>query len=174
LLPARALPSPRTHYRKRRRLRRTASGRYLPYNLRFPGQIYMPETGLNQNYFRDYDPAVGRYIESDPIGLWGGINAYAYARGSPLSRIDPSGLADYLDQCVGRYAACTVTQSRDAWTIGNWLRFQICKRAINQACARTRPTCCEEDDRHCRTMAADDTIATLKCAIANAKCLKGD
>ena len=42
------------------------------YNLRFPGQLYMSETGLNQNYFRDYDPATGRFSESDPVGLAGG------------------------------------------------------------------------------------------------------
>jgi RHS repeat-associated protein len=41
------------------------------YGLRFPGQYADPETGLNYNYFRDYDPAVGRYIQSDPIGLDG-------------------------------------------------------------------------------------------------------
>jgi RHS repeat-associated protein len=46
----------------------TISGRAtFPYNLRFPGQYYQAETGLNQNYSRDYDPLVGRYIESDPI-----------------------------------------------------------------------------------------------------------
>jgi RHS repeat-associated protein len=62
------------------------------YNLRFPGQYYLAETGLSQNYFRDYDPAVGRYIESDPIGLQGGINTYTYADSDPLLFIDPSGL----------------------------------------------------------------------------------
>jgi hypothetical protein len=51
----------------------------------------MAETGLSQNYFRDYDPTVGRYVESDPIGLLGGINTYAYANGNPLSYKDPSG-----------------------------------------------------------------------------------
>ena len=43
----------------------------LPYNLRFPGQYYDAETGLNQNWNRDYDPVVGRYVEADPIGLCG-------------------------------------------------------------------------------------------------------
>jgi RHS repeat-associated protein len=62
------------------------------YNLRALGQYYQAETGLNQNWNRDYDPMVGRYVESDPIGLRGGINTYAYAAGNPLLGIDPLGL----------------------------------------------------------------------------------
>jgi uncharacterized protein RhaS with RHS repeats len=54
----------------------------------------MAETGLNQNYFRDYDPAVGRYVESDPIGFAGGsYSTYAYVRNAPTNDWDESGLA---------------------------------------------------------------------------------
>ena len=61
------------------------------YDLRFPGQSYQAETALSQNYFRDYDPLVGRYIESDPIGLQGGVNTYSYVAASPIMRTDPRG-----------------------------------------------------------------------------------
>ncbi|RTL88502.1 MAG: RHS repeat protein, partial [Hyphomicrobiales bacterium] len=67
----------------------------LVYSLRFPGQYYDSETRLNYNYYRDYSPKLGRYIESDPIGLGGGINTYTYAESDPVSKADPLGLDVY-------------------------------------------------------------------------------
>ncbi|HCF0830673.1 TPA: RHS repeat protein, partial [Pseudomonas aeruginosa] len=60
-------------------------------NLRFPGQYYDAESGLHYNYFRDYDPETGRYVESDPIGLAGGLNTYVYVEGNPLAYVDEWG-----------------------------------------------------------------------------------
>lgn len=64
----------------------------MTFNLRFPGQYYDLETGLHYNYYRDYDPQTGRYIESDPVGFSGGISAYLYAYANPLRSYDPLGL----------------------------------------------------------------------------------
>ena len=68
-------------------------GRTFTLNLRMPGQYADEETGLFYNYFRYYDPATGRYITSDPIGLDGGLNTYSYVGENPATRADPRGLA---------------------------------------------------------------------------------
>ncbi|MGH7866814.1 MAG: RHS repeat domain-containing protein, partial [Candidatus Dormibacteraceae bacterium] len=73
----------------------------FPYNLRFPGQYYDSETGLNQNWNRDYDPVVGRYVESDPVGLTAGVNTYAYVGSKPISFFDFFGLTQQdIDEMV--------------------------------------------------------------------------
>ena len=59
----------------------------------------MAETGLNQNWNCDYDPLTGKYIESDPIGLRGGINTYSYVGDNPISGIDPLGLVPGQQGC---------------------------------------------------------------------------
>lgn len=68
-----------------------ADGRTYTFHLRYPGQ-YRDSNGLHYNYFRDYDPAVGRYVQSDPIGLGGGLSTYGYVGGNPISYLDPFGL----------------------------------------------------------------------------------
>ena len=62
-------------------------------NLRYPGQYYDQETGFFYNGARYYDPETGRYVTSDPVGLMGGINTYAYGLDNPLGYMDPLGMA---------------------------------------------------------------------------------
>jgi len=76
-------------------------GNGFTLNLRFAGQQYDGETGFHYNYFRTYDPATGRYITSDPIGLEGGLNTYGYVGGNPINRIDPTGLVEWNASYAG-------------------------------------------------------------------------
>jgi len=81
------------------------------FNLRFPGQYFDRETNLAYNYFRDYDPGIGRYAEFDPIGLRGGINGFVYVNNIPLSFTDPQGLQllEKLLRDLGRKGAEDLT-----------------------------------------------------------------
>jgi len=74
-----------------------STGNLFELNLRFPGQYYDAESGLHYNYFRDYEAGVGRYVQSDPIGLRGGLATYAYSLNSPLHYFDWTGLSPFAD-----------------------------------------------------------------------------
>ena len=84
----------------------STTGTAFKYNNRFPGQYFDQETNTSYNYFRDYDPSIGRYIQSDPIGLKGGISTFSYVNAKPLLQIDRLGLLssgnhhDYTQQAM--------------------------------------------------------------------------
>lgn len=61
------------------------------FGLRFPGQVFDVETGLHYNNARYYDPVIGRYRSSDPIGLFGGFSTYSYSHNGPVIAVDPTG-----------------------------------------------------------------------------------
>ena len=90
-----------------------------PHNLeqliRLPGQQWDKETGLYYNRHRYYDPAQGRYITQDPIGLMGGLNPYQYPL-NPVTNIDPLGLAETSESyVVSRDLAALGDEARSRW-----------------------------------------------------------
>jgi len=101
-------------------------GKRFSLNLRFPGQYFDSETGLHYNYFRDYDPSTGRYVESDPLGLEQGVNTYAYVAGNPVRKADPLGLFEAKPGDNSVYPpstncsctlACMADPNRGGWQI---------------------------------------------------------
>ena len=67
------------------------------------------EAAKHYNYFRDYDPAIGRYLESDPIGLEAGLNTFLYVSAAPLGLSDVTGLASGKKPSF-IYPGCSDTQ----------------------------------------------------------------
>lgn len=92
----------------------------LALNLRYPGQVYDAETGLHYNYFRDYEPTTGRFVESDPLGLTAGINTYSYVESMPLTYLDPDGREQLCGTRYCRSSAPTIpppdTRNRECRT----------------------------------------------------------
>lgn len=82
--------------------------------------MFDQETGLFQNWHREYNARLGRYMQSDPIGLNGGINTFAYVSGNPLSIVDPYGLFG-MDDVWGGFTALQMAgrHRREQWM--RWL-----------------------------------------------------
>jgi len=71
----------------------TATGDLALLSLAIESRLYGQESGTHCNYYRNYDPGIGRYVQSDPIGLAAGINTYGYVKNNPLGKADRLGLA---------------------------------------------------------------------------------
>ena len=111
--------------RRWNRTARSSLGKFEPGPFNFPGQYYDAETGLHYNYFRDYDPAIGRYETSDPVGLRGGLNTFAYALVNPLNYADPSGLDVYFCSVPGQphFYACVDRRCAGLYPKTHWEMF---------------------------------------------------
>ena len=108
---------------------RTSTG--TPSLLRFPGQWFQSESGLHQNWMRDYDPTTGRYIEADPLGLIDGASIFGYAKQNPGRWTDPRGLFTLDDARVSLYsrlapytAYCGYSETS---VFDEWLRMERLK-----------------------------------------------
>lgn len=94
------------------------------------------ETGKHYNYFRDYDPAIGRYLESDPIGMAAGANTYGYVGQSPLLFVDPLGL-DFLDWLERRWKRFT-GKALGTDAVGRVLGAKCAKNCMRFTAARDK------------------------------------
>jgi len=92
-------------------------GTQVTLNLRFPGQYFDKETGLHYNYFRDYHPGIGRYLEPDPIGLFASPILFGYCVNNPIRLIDPQGLVEICLPWFSQKAKWEEIWSTEKWTL---------------------------------------------------------
>jgi RHS repeat-associated protein len=113
------------------------------FPLRFSGQYADKETNLAYNFFRDYDQALGRYLQSDPIGLTGGLSTFGYVFQRPLRMIDSLGLYGYgnIVEFWARY--CSGLGASTATSFGSIDWGDMDERVRASVAAMVGTTCAE-------------------------------
>ncbi len=115
---------------------RTTTG--TPIALRFPGQWFQSESGLHQNWMRDYDPTTGRYVEADPLGLVDGASVYGYVKQNPGRWVDRRGLYTMGDAAASWHSRHNGrTQGSPSEYFDEWLRLE----SLNQKWLENLPEC---------------------------------
>ncbi|HKW36900.1 MAG TPA: Ig-like domain-containing protein [Burkholderiales bacterium] len=140
------------------------TGNRFEFSLRFPGQYFDQGTNLAHNYFRDYDSSIGRYTESDPMGLLGGLNTYAYAHSNSLLYIDPDGkTASPLVMCV---AAGIIAYG--GYTL--WSKYS-CQNDCERDCAKQHmcPTGCPYSEGDTGPLNACKRVCFARCWLGMGK-----
>ena len=124
------------------------------FPLRFAGQYYDRETNLHYNINRDYDPSIGRYIQSDPIGLQGGLNTYGYALQNPLSYTDPTG------ESIGGVLVCIAT----GYTIYKVVDFLVQAHSTMQQVQQQSSNinqCSTDNSNACNSLQNNSTLPAI-------------
>jgi RHS repeat-associated protein len=152
------------------------------YGLRFPGQYFDQESGLHYNYFRDYDPSTGRYIESDPIGLRGGLSTYGYTLQNPLRHTDPTGEATEaaLGWCIAGGPANPLCDAAIVLNICKWAGIGVLAISLSGDSAKEctdddedcpKPKDCKQIKQSCIEMCSDTTLPTRDNGFSFFNCL---
>ena len=124
------------------------------FPLRFPGQYFDRETNLAYNWMRDYDPDIGRYMQSDPVGLEAGINTYGYVLSDPLRNFDPDG-RDVQNSRTNRSSSPNEDVMRGLECMSKCLKATIWLSSGHRDLQSNRDAGGEPDSYHLEGLAAD-------------------